>query len=276
MAKPLVSLVMPAFNADRYIMEAVNSVVSQSLDNWELIIVNDGSTDSTRVLLEQIDDVRIHVKHQENQGVSAARNAGLAVANGEFITFLDADDFLPPRSLEVRTNYLLEHPDVDLVDGVISVRDELLKVEKRSYQPYYLGLLLPRLLKLDDSVFFGPFYMFRSSLLGQTRFFEGMTHAEDLLFFITLASRNNIKYSHVKKVVYHYRVTKSSAMSKMEGLEKGYLELLREVRKIDNVSFYDVVFLRLKIARILFLSWNARNQLGKGIVAATRAIFMTC
>ena len=84
--------------------------------------------------------------------------------------------------------------DVDIVDGVISVRDEALDLEKRTYHPYYQGSLLPRLLKLDDRVFFGPFYMFRKALLGDTLFSVKMTHAEDLLFFMALASKNKTNY----------------------------------------------------------------------------------
>ena len=263
---------MPVFNAGEYIGEAVQSVFDQHLTDWELIIVNDGSTDNTRALLDQIDDLRICVIHQENRGVSAARNTALDVARGEYITFLDADDALTPRSLEVRANYLQAHPDVDVVDGIVSVRDKNLQNEKRCYRPYYHGELLPRLLKLDSRVFFGVNYMLRRACIGKVRFLEGMTHVEDLLFYLTLASRKKLKYGHVDDVVYHYRTSAGSAMANMEGLEKGYLQLLSETKHLPGITKTGHLLLQLKIAKILFLCWRARGEWGRGWRAATKAV----
>ncbi|MBL4775796.1 MAG: glycosyltransferase [Mariprofundus sp.] len=251
---------MPAYNADQFVNTAVQSCMAQSWTNWELIIVNDGSTDGTKDTLDRIDDSRIHVLHQSNKGVSSARNAALELAMGEYITFLDADDAIPPKSLEVRAVFLQENPEVDIVDGVISVRDATLQEEQRRYRPYYSGKLLPRLLKLDDCVFFGPFYMVRRSRLGGTRFAEGMTHAEDLRFFIEMADRNAIEYGHVNELVYLYRKSESSAMANMEGLERGYLQLLIAIRGLAGVSTFSLTLLRLKVAKILFLSWGNRAQ----------------
>ncbi len=272
--EPLVTIILPAYNAVQYIDEAVQSVIGQTYSNWELIIINDGSKDGTDAYLQTLQHPSIRVFHQKNKGVSVARNVGLSIANGDLITFLDADDALSRRSLEVRADYLSAHPQVDIVDGLISVRDDALNNEKRSYRPYYQGLILTRLLKLDERVFFGPFYMFRRSLLGETKFSEKMTHAEDLLFFITLASRNNINYGHVNELVYLYRSSVSSAMSNMEGLEEGYFELLDSVMKLNGISISDVIFLRLRIARILLLSWRTRGRLNRGIAAAYKVLLV--
>jgi glycosyltransferase involved in cell wall biosynthesis len=270
--EPLISIITPAYNAERYIAKAVQSVLKQTWQNWELIIVNDGSSDGTRSYLVTLSDPRIRVIHRANQGVSAARNAALDMACGEYITFLDADDELPHRSLEARADYLSAHPEVDIVDGRISARDEDLQIEYRKYQPYYRGKLLPRLLRLDERVFFGPFYMVRKRCLDDMRFAVGMTHAEDLLFFMEVAGSGDIEYGYVTDLVYIYRKNMNSAMSNMNGLELGYLQLITKVKSLRSANRIDHAILRFKIAKILFLSWWAAGEQWRGITAAMKAV----
>ena len=97
----MVSVILPAYNAEKYIADSIKSVISQSFTDWELLIVDDGSTDSTPRLCDGFasSDPRIRVFHRHNAGVSAARNFGLDSAQGEYITFLDADDILHPEFL---------------------------------------------------------------------------------------------------------------------------------------------------------------------------------
>lgn len=91
---PLVSICMPAYNAGKYIVQAINSVINQNYTNWELIIVNDGSTDDTKHKLSQISDERITILHTENQGQCKAANLAFEHSRGNLIKFLDADDLL--------------------------------------------------------------------------------------------------------------------------------------------------------------------------------------
>ena len=203
---PLVSIVMPAYNAQTYIVEAIESVIAQSYVHWELIVIDDGSTDSTLSLVEAFNDERIIIKSQKNAGVSVARNVGLSLSIGEYITFLDADDIFPKKSLEARVTYLDENLNTDLVDGQILIKDADMKDTLRTYTPYYRGKLLPRLLALDSHVFFNVCYMFRKNILDTVRFKEEMTHAEDLLFYIQLSSRHNVQYRFVSEIVYYPNV----------------------------------------------------------------------
>jgi len=98
-ASPLISICMPAYNASKYIAQAVESILAQTYTNWELIIVNDGSTDYTTEVLSQFIDGRITVIHQANQGQCAAANKAFSVSKGELIKFFDADDILPEDCL---------------------------------------------------------------------------------------------------------------------------------------------------------------------------------
>jgi glycosyltransferase involved in cell wall biosynthesis len=96
----LVSVIIPAYNAEEYILQCVNSVIEQTYFNLEIIIVNDGSTDKTLQLIQTLDDKRIVLINQENRGSSSARNSGIVRAAGEYFQFLDADDVLSPNKIE--------------------------------------------------------------------------------------------------------------------------------------------------------------------------------
>lgn len=109
----LVSIMMPAYNAEKYIAQAIGSVLAQSYSRWELIIVNDGSTDNTAAVITQFADPRIRVFQQANSGEAAARNHALAHMQGEFLAFLDADDVYLSDHLEVTIAYLQAHPECD-------------------------------------------------------------------------------------------------------------------------------------------------------------------
>jgi glycosyltransferase involved in cell wall biosynthesis len=252
---PVVTVILPAYNAERYVSESIQSVLDQTYTCWELIIINDGSTDKTRDIISTFDDERIQVIEQENRGVSAARNEGLSSAKGKYITFLDADDVLPPNSLEVRASYLELNKNIDLVDGKIIVKDAGMKNTVRIYDPYYTGLLLPRLAALDRRVFFNVCYMFKKEILDDILFVENMTHAEDLLFYTELASKCPVQYGFISEFIYCYRSSQLSAMSDLNGLEAGYLLFLSKLKYITGISLWEKILLRVKITRIMVLSW---------------------
>ncbi len=114
-----VSVVMPAFNVAPYIGAAIASVLAQTFQDWELIVVNDGSTDDTVEAAQAwVDsDSRIRIYHRENGGISAARNTALEHATGQFIAILDSDDLWQPAFLEAQLAIFAARPDVDIVTG---------------------------------------------------------------------------------------------------------------------------------------------------------------
>ena len=113
---PKVSVIIPTYNSAQYLEEAIASVLNQTYTNYEIIVIDDGSTDHTVELLEPYRD-KIHYIYQENQGVSAARNQGIALAKGELIAFLDADDIFMAHKLEKQVAIFEQQPDLGIVNS---------------------------------------------------------------------------------------------------------------------------------------------------------------
>jgi len=266
MNEPLVSIIMPVYNGEKYIKEAIDSVINQTYKNWELIIVNDGSKDNTEEIIKSYNDKRIKYFYQENKGVSAARNKALEVAKGKYITFLDSDDYLPPNSIKARVEYLEKNPDIDIVDGIILVKDKFLNKEIRKYIPYFKGNLISKLLKLDDKVFFGVSYFVKREKIKNIKFNENMTHVEDLLFYIEAAHKNNITYGYVDEEILWCRSGNESAVCNLDGIERGYYQFLKQLRKMNLNIFY----LKLKIAKIMFLSRISQEEYFKALKSSLK------
>ena len=122
----MISIIVPVYNVESYLDECIQSIVSQSYNNWECILINDGSTDKSGEICDTWanKDHRIHVIHQSNQGVSTARNTGIQYAKGEFITFIDSDDWIEPNMYEAMYSVATQQ-DADIV--ICGYADEYVK-----------------------------------------------------------------------------------------------------------------------------------------------------
>ena len=266
---PKISIVTPVYNGEAFLLQAIASVLDQTCEDWEWIIVNDGSTDGTKPLLDGLGDPRITVLHQQNTGVSAARNAGLAAARGDSITFLDADDTLPRDALELRAGLLDREPKIDIVHGAVRIieNDRELRIVQPDLNP---GSLQDRMARLEQGVFFSVCYMLRRKRVGSHRFQTGLSHCEDLIFFLTLAHDAELRYAAVPEPIYEYHLTAGSAMSDLDGLEVGYLQLLRSAKGMEHISDDTQCYLRRRVTRILFRSWLRRGRPLRAIAALWR------
>jgi glycosyltransferase involved in cell wall biosynthesis len=122
--QPLVSVVISAYNSAPYLGTSIGSVLGQTWQNLECIVVDDGSTDSTKETVLRISDLRLHYHYKSNQGtVAAARNFGVSIANGQFIAFLDADDAWIPRKLEVQMKLFQIRPELGFVYCAYAITD---------------------------------------------------------------------------------------------------------------------------------------------------------
>jgi glycosyltransferase involved in cell wall biosynthesis len=125
MMKPLVSVVMPVYNADKFVVEAIESILNQSYTYFELIIVNDASTDESAKKILQIDDRRIQIlENERNSGIVFSRNRGLNVAKGKYIAIIDSDDIALPNRLERQVEYLESHPYCGICGSYYQIIDQ--------------------------------------------------------------------------------------------------------------------------------------------------------
>ena len=109
---PRVSVVMPVYNVQKYVAQAIQSVLEQTYQDFELLIIDDQSPDDSVSVCQQFQDQRIHIIHQQNLGLAGARNTGIQHAKGEYIAFLDADDYWAPEKLEQHIAHLRHHPSI--------------------------------------------------------------------------------------------------------------------------------------------------------------------
>lgn len=122
--KDLISVIIPAFNQGHFLAEAVNSALTQTYEEVEVIIVDDGSTDNTAQIAQSFSDKRVHYVFKENGGLSSARNEGIRHANGDFLSFLDSDDCFLPEKLELLLTEMENDPELGLVAGQAIPVDE--------------------------------------------------------------------------------------------------------------------------------------------------------
>ena len=116
---PEVSVIIPTFNRAKYIEDCLNSVIQQSLDNWEIIIIDDGSEDETYSVVKSYLETNENIRYtfHKNRGVTLSMNVGMKMCGGKYITFLGSDDQYKPDHLELRHKYMIDNPDVDLIHG---------------------------------------------------------------------------------------------------------------------------------------------------------------
>lgn len=261
--EPLVSIVMPAYNAERHIDAAIRSALDQTYTNFELLIVNDGSLDATEAKVLQYKDPRVRYFKQNNGGVSMARNTGISRMKGEYLCFLDADDWLPSNSLEARVNKFRNSESVSFVDGRVQIFSEDGVRTERTWSPDFTGKPLRLLLRLSPRCFFGPTWMIRMEPDRSYRFEEGLSHGEDLMFYIRIAGTG--VYSHVDEVIYCYRNRLDSAMKNIQGLANGYRSMRNILSKAGAFSLWDRIVFEYKVRKITALSFFSIGKVSEAI-----------
>lgn len=118
----LISIIIPVYKAEKHILRCVNSILSQSFTDYELILIDDGSPDASGAICDEIAQRYTHIRvfHTENGGVSKARNIGLDNAKGDYVLFVDADDEMAPHALHYFHQTLLQYPDIDIIQGGVT------------------------------------------------------------------------------------------------------------------------------------------------------------
>lgn len=269
----LVSIIMPAYNAAEYISEAIESVLAQSHEDWELLVINDGSQDETEEKVLAFEDSRIRYFVQENKGVSAARNVGLDKMKGDFFCFLDADDVLPQNSIRARYLVFKKDSAIFFVSGRVVQKDEHLTKVLSSQMPTWRGNPRREIIRLSSSCLVAITWLIRRDCRQTYRFQEGWTHSEDVAFFLSISEKGLFDYT--EEEVLFYRRNGGSAMSNLKGLEESYIKYYKYVKKVvPDVNPKDYRYLKFRIMRIMFLSYLAARKPWASIKAVFKIFFL--
>ena len=242
----LVSIIIPFYNAEKYIDKCMNSILQQEYKNIEIIFVNDGSIDNSLNKLKEYKDNRIKIYSQNKKGVSAARNLGMEKANGKYIAFMDIDDELD--SLYIKK--FIESAEAEKVDVVICNYNEIysdgskkeillpwknIKIDKKTIEER----LIPQMISENENEMSIRGLVWRTFIKKKTiddnklRFIEGIQIAEDLLFVIQLYNRVNEIYV-LRDCLYNYYKNSESTLNK-------YLDNMIETNIIFHNYFVDVL-----------------------------------
>lgn len=204
-----ISIIIPLYNSINYLQECIESVISQSFSDWELIIINDGSTDRSGEMATNfaLEDERINVFYSENMGPSTARNQGLDHAKSNFILFLDSDDYLFPDALKDLYSIILE-TEADIVEGIITrkvnpKRKNIIKIKEFNAIEALENTLLQKKLLSSPC---GKLY--KKSLFDSIRFRQGIFYEDLDIIYRLFAVSNKIVF--IDKPVYFYRKTPGS------------------------------------------------------------------
>lgn len=235
----LLSIIVPVYNTAPWLRKCLDSIINQTYRNIEIICVDDGSTDDSLAVLQQYtaQDSRVKVIHQENAGVSVARNRGLDEATGEYVTFVDADDWLELDAYEKTVPCMVE--DVDLVCFGTRIEGEGDVEEMRNKELYYslkyngkVKCGTTEILKTDAGIWNK---IFRMSVVKRCRLHYpvGLAYGEDAAFYVMYASQIRETY-FFKEKLYHYWVRPNSAMAKASRRNVRCLDHLKAVRHLGR------------------------------------------
>ena len=246
-----ISIIMPVYNKELYIRESITSVINQSFKDWELIIVNDGSTDNSLSIASSFQDSRIKVFSTKNGGVSSARNFGINHHCGDYITFFDADDILDERYLES-----LYDPTVDMVLGGLIKVDYKGNIIERVNPPYHGFIKIAKMAEdfYRDQSRTGIYGYVSTKLIkskiikdNNIRFDSSITLAEDFNFFLEVY--NNIQtIKFIDYCGYYY---------KQETINSGITV------DDDKIDFFKQMQIQNKVKQFLIRckSFNKENEL---------------
>lgn len=246
--RPLISFVVPVYNSERYIDKCINSILNQTVGDFEIIIIDDGSKDNSfkKCKKYQNENKNVKVFSQRNQGVSVARNNGLSKSNGEWIIFVDSDDEIVPDYIETALPYINNYKyDLIIFDYGISGK-EYNNISSKLYSEVYLKNESIELLKCvftnenlnnnwGNVSLRSPWAkIYRKSLLNKEEivFIQKVKMGEDLLFNINVYLKAN-KICYVKKVVYIVNERNDSVsrsyISNMDEVDRIFYEVLNEL-----------------------------------------------
>ncbi len=259
---PLISVIVPCFNEGNYLIECLDSVHNQSYKNYEIIVVNDGSTDAdTNALIREIKHPRVKVLETKNQGVSLARNTAIAASDGAYILPLDADDKVGTDFIQTAIPVLERNAEIKLVTGEV----ELFGIKKGRVKPatYSLDKLLARNLFTVSSIF-------RRSDFDKTPGFNPNMKKgfEDWDFWISLL-KNGGSVHQLQTVGLHYRIKRKS---RNNALQPHYRQLRRQIYENHSTTYAKSLLDPQESFEYELITQSREYQLGTALLKPMRRL----
>lgn len=231
MLQQLVSVIIPCYNYGKYLGKAIESVLSQSYTHFEIIVVDDGSTDDTREVAQNYDLVKYI--YQSNQGVSAARNNGIKNSTGKFLVFLDADDWLLLNAFFININYLIHNPEAAFVSGAheyfYQLENKSWEVIKEVTDNYYCQLLKGNYIGTPSTV------MYQRWVFNEIQFDTSLKYCEDYDLYLKIARKFPIIH-HIQLVAVYYNHEDNTSANVSDMLKSALLVLYQQKNFLLNKS----------------------------------------
>ncbi|NDV60660.1 glycosyltransferase [Bacteroides sp. 519] len=199
---PQVSILLPIYNAESYLTNSIDSILSQTFSNWELIVVDDGSTDQSRSIVESYSDSRIHLLSCSHNFI-ASLNAGIKASSGKYIARMDADDIMLPHRLQTQWDFMEAHPEVDVCGSWMETFGERTGIWKTSTKNEEIITTL-----LLHNTMFHPTIILRKSILKSSELYaHGYPCAEDYKLWTDLVLQGCC-FANIPEVLLRYRVSR--------------------------------------------------------------------
>lgn len=201
---PKITVFMAAYNVAEYISDSIESVLNQSFEDFELLIVNDGSTDNTVEIINQFTDPRIRLVHNDkNRGLTYTRNVAVKEARGAYIAILDSDDIALDNRLELQYDFFQKHPDVALCGGQGIIIDSNGKLTREKLT-VPAGIDQLKMLLLFNNTYINSSVMYKTAVLIELNGYEDYAPAEDYELFVRIAEKYPI--ANLQETLVQYRV----------------------------------------------------------------------
>ncbi|MBD2017365.1 glycosyltransferase [Microcoleus sp. FACHB-53] len=264
---PLVSVVIPVFNGEKTIRETIESVLNQTLTDFELLVINDGSQDGTLDIVERIPDSRIQVFSYPNAGQSTSRNRGIEIAKGDYISFIDADDLWTPDKLEAQLQALQANPKAGVAYSWTDWIDESSQLLGKGSYNTEQGAVFTKLL-LNDFVANGSNVLIRRQALTEVGGFDpSVTPAEDWDLWLRLAAR--YEFVAVRSPQILYRISPNSASFNVWKMEASSLQVIDKAFAVapESLQYLKPQCLGNRYKYLTFKAIEGYPERSKGIAA---------
>jgi len=226
----LVSIIMPTYNSEKYISESIESVISQTYKNWELIIVDDNSNDNTEKIVKSYTDKYKNIKYlklKENKGAAVARNKAISLSKGRFIAFLDSDDLWIDNKLDMQVSFMINNniafsfTDYELIDDYGKSLNKIIRMpNKLSYEEYLRNTIIQTVTVMIDRNYINDVSM------------PLIRRRQDFACWLGIL-KNGIIAISIQQTLAKYRRTRNSLSSNKIKAIKGTIYVFREVEKLS-------------------------------------------